>query len=36
MKALLVLLAALALALTLPACDSKKSNPGDGHTDHTH
>ena len=36
MKALLILLTALAITLTLPACDSKKSDPGDGHTDHTH
>lgn len=36
MKTLAILLAALAITLALPACDSKKSDPGDGHTDHTH
>ena len=36
MKTIAILLTALAISLTLPACDSKKSGPGDGHTDHTH
>lgn len=36
MKLIAILLSALAIALALPACDSKKSGPGDGHTDHTH
>ena len=35
MKTIAILLAALAISLTLPACDSK-SGSGDGHTDHSH
>ena len=36
MKALVIFLTAIAVTLALPACDSKKSGSGDGHTGHTH
>lgn len=34
MKTIAIILAALALAVALPACDSGSKD--DGHTDHTH
>lgn len=35
MKTITIILAAIALAFALPACDSG-SKKDDGHTDHTH